>query len=161
MSGEVVAHLHNLELGRGVSVRRERKRLPQVFDDSVDRLTRKDIQDVNFKGRHLENSQLARAACAVLDALVDRLWERDHESRRCSRDIYPESYITKCSMLENPFPPNFLRYMWFMASPVLLRPAVRVTQGCHIRCRENVTHVSHPPLSPEAFPNWRRRFIKG
>jgi len=26
---------------------------------------------------------------------ADRLWEGHHESRRCSRDTYPESYITK------------------------------------------------------------------
>ena len=36
--------------------------------------------------------------CSRVVASVDRLtpaWEGYHESRRCSRDTYPESYITK------------------------------------------------------------------
>jgi len=40
------------------------------------------------------------AVCLCDDAVVDRLrvgwlWEGYHESRRCSRDTYPKSYITK------------------------------------------------------------------
>ena len=31
--------------------------------------------------------------------LVGALWEGYHESRRCSRDSYPESYITKYTSL--------------------------------------------------------------
>ena len=36
------------------------------------------------------------SALAETNTGVDRpLWEEYHESRRCSRDTYPESYITK------------------------------------------------------------------
>ena len=35
---------------------------------------------------------------------VDRLWEGYPESRRCSRDTYPESYITKYTSI---------RRLWF------------------------------------------------
>ena len=31
--------------------------------------------------------------------VVDRLWEGCRESRRCSRDTYPESYITKYTII--------------------------------------------------------------
>ena len=32
---------------------------------------------------------------------VDRLWEGYHESRRCSRDTYPESYITQYTSIRS------------------------------------------------------------
>ena len=38
-------------------------------------------------------SEPAGHAFLALSRLKDSGWERNHESRRCSRDTYPESYI--------------------------------------------------------------------
>jgi len=42
---------------------------------------------------HLYRKSVTRVEKAFL--AVKKVWDRYHESRRCSRDTYPESYITK------------------------------------------------------------------
>ena len=59
------------------------------------------MERVRFRGKSLEHPPFQpRKSPEVRRLRDDRLWEGYHESRRCSRDTYPESYITKYTKIK-------------------------------------------------------------
>ena len=55
------------------------------------------------------------------------LWEGYRESRRCSRDTYPESYITECILIHEEYRKGLLVLALIVSAPIIrTRPSYMV-----------------------------------